>query len=230
MARRLAHELGYLYVDTGAMYRALALKALRAGVDPDDEAAMHRLAAQTHIDLQTAEASEGFGEKAAGATRAMRVLLDGADVTTAIRSPEVSARVSQVARIAGVRERLVSLQQQLAASGGVVMDGRDIGTVVLPEAEVKVYLTASLEERARRRLADLQDEGHSMSLEQVREDIARRDELDSSRAVSPLRQASDAVLVDTSGLSVDEVVVRLAALCRRVERGMPLLQERDRQV
>lgn len=203
VALELARTLGYLYIDTGAMYRAMALKALRLGVDPSDARAMTDLAQRTEVTLKTARAGER-----------PRVLLDGEDVTELIRRPEVNAVVSHVARIAGVRERLVALQQAMAQRGAVVMDGRDIGTVVLPSADVKVFLTASLSERARRRQAELRQAGHRLSLEQVEAELARRDELDSQREQSPLCQAPDAVLVDTTGKTVEQVVDEIVRLCR----------------
>ena len=141
------------------------------------------------------------------------VLVDGTDVSQAIRTPEVSHIVSQVAKLGPVREKMVELQRQMAARGGVLMDGRDIATHVLPNADVKIFLTASVEERARRRWQEMQAKGYTMTLEELQHDIAARDKADSEREISPLRQAEDAVLLDTTGLSIDEVVDRILAMC-----------------
>ncbi|MDI6871298.1 MAG: (d)CMP kinase [Bacillota bacterium] len=195
VARLVAERLGYLYIDTGAMYRALTLKALERGEDLNDGEALSALAAQTDIRL----AGEGPLGQA-------RVLLDGRDVSAEIRSPAVNGAVSLVAQVPGVREALVSMQRRLAEGGGVVMDGRDIGTVVLPHAEFKFFLTAALAERARRRAKDLAAQGHDEALPAIEEEVARRDRLDSERAVSPLRQAEDAEVIDTTSMTVDEVV------------------------
>ena len=202
VARKVAAALGYLYIDTGAMYRALTLAVLRAGVPVDDPAAVAAAVAGVRIRLEPSPAGN-------------RVFLDEEDVTAAIRSPEVSAAVSQVAAIPEVRRRLVTLQRQLAAEGGVVMDGRDIGTVVLPHADLKVFLTADLEERARRRYLELQAAGHGLDLEEIRSNLEERDRLDTGRAVSPLRIADDAVIIDTTDRPVERVVAEVLRLCRR---------------
>lgn len=194
VARLVAERLGYLYIDTGAMYRALTFKALRLGCDLDDAGGLAALARQTEIRL----ASGGSGEP--------RVFLDGSEVTEAIRTPEVNRGVSLVARVPEVREALVELQRALADEGNVVMDGRDIGTVVLPEAEHKFFLTATLAERARRRGRDLVAQGYAASAPEIEAEMARRDRLDSERAASPLRQAEDAEAVDTTARSIGEVV------------------------
>jgi cytidylate kinase len=200
VARLVARRLGYLYIDTGAMYRALTLKAQEAGVDLEDPVALGELAGRTEVCL----AGEGPDGQA-------RVFLDGREVSTAIRSPEVSRGVSLVARVPEVRTALVAMQRRLAEAGGVVMDGRDIGTVVLPQAEHKFFLTASLTERARRRSADLMAQGYAGDVTQVAEEVARRDRLDSERQVSPLRQAEDAEPIDTTALTADQVVERILA-------------------
>jgi len=202
VARKVAAALGYLYIDTGAMYRALTLAVLRAGVPVDDPAAVAAAVAGVRIRLEPSPAGN-------------RVFLDEEDVTAAIRSPEVSAAVSQVAAIPEVRRRLVTLQRQLAAEGGVVMDGRDIGTVVLPHADLKVFLTADLEERVRRRYLELQAAGHGLDLEEIRSNLEERDRLDTGRAVSPLRIADDAVIIDTTDRPVERVVAEVLRLCRR---------------
>lgn len=202
VARAVARALNYLYIDTGAMYRAIALAVLEAGLRPDDAERVERLARRLHVQLVPTP-------------RGDRVLLDGRDVTEPIRTPEVSQAVSPVAAIPGVRDHLVALQRQLAGRGGVVMDGRDIGTVVLPDADVKLFLTASVEERARRRWLELQAAGHRRSLESIRENIESRDRLDATRDVSPLRKAEDAVEIDTTDKSVDEVVELVLSVVRK---------------
>ncbi|GAB7386242.1 (d)CMP kinase [Bacillaceae bacterium] len=181
------------------MYRALTLHALRRGVDPDDEEEVAKLLAQTEI------AFRRIGHK-------QHVLLNGEDVTSAIRSPEVSANVSQFARLPKVRSKMLELQRQLAGRGNTVMDGRDIGTRVLPDAEVKVFLTASVEERAKRRYLELKRNGFEADLSRLKEEIIRRDKMDSEREIAPLRRAADAVLLDTTGMSVEEVSRRIIDL------------------
>ncbi|HEY3314684.1 MAG TPA: (d)CMP kinase [Bacillota bacterium] len=204
-AKSIAKRLGYLYIDTGAMYRALTLKALRRRVDLADEEALGRLAAASLIRLTKPDLPDGL----------YRVVLDGEDVTEAIRAPEVNAAVSDVAKVPAVRRRLVEQQRAMAEHGGVVMDGRDAGTNVLPDAEVKFYLTASLEERVRRRFEELRRKGFEVSLPSVRQDIARRDEIDSGRAVAPLRKALGAVEVDSSELTIDQMVESMLCACGR---------------
>ncbi|MGI9952877.1 (d)CMP kinase [Moorellaceae bacterium AZ2] len=203
VARQVAEKLGYLYIDTGAMYRALTWKALTQGLNLADEKALSDLAATTSLE---------FRILAPGATA---VFCDGQDVTREIRSPEVSQKVSQVAALPGVRRELVKHQRRMAAGGGVVMDGRDIGTHVLPEATYKFFLTASLEERARRRWQELVSQGKLVTMEQVREDIAERDRQDSQRAVAPLRPAPEAVIIDTTNLSPDEVTAHILCIIRQ---------------
>jgi cytidylate kinase len=189
------------------MYRALTLKALELGTDLTDPAALTALAVGT--DLQLEEASCGG---------AVRVFLDGREVTAEIRSPQVTEAVSLVARVSGVREVLVAQQRRLAEGGGVVMDGRDIGTVVLPQAEVKFFLMADLSERARRRAKDLEEQGFGAPpLAALEEEVARRDRLDSEREASPLRQAEDAETLDTSALTVNEVVGRILGRVKGAE-------------
>jgi len=206
VARRVAGELGYLYIDTGAMYRALSLAALRRGIAPGDEAALVRLAAAVRIDL----------EPGPGGTR---VLLDGEDVTVAIRHPDVNAIVSQVAGVAGVRAELGRQQQRMAARGGVVLEGRDTGSYIMPSADCKIFLTASFDERVQRRHAELRQQGHAVDLQQVADDIAGRDRSDSTRPVAPLVQPEGAVVIDSTGLTIDEVVARILAACRSATAG-----------
>jgi cytidylate kinase len=202
-ARAIAERLGWRYLDTGAYYRALALKALRQGGVRDDAAAT-LLAQGTRIE-------------STGDPRRPHIVLDGEDVTEAIRTPEVSEAASRVAAFPGVRRLLVSWQRSLREREPLVGEGRDLGTVVFPDAEVKLFLDADLTTRAARRHAELTSRGASLSLEAVRDDLRSRDERDRSRADSPLRQAADAVVVDTSGMDVDRQVE--AAL--RVIRAHP---------
>ncbi|MBQ3180719.1 MAG: (d)CMP kinase [Firmicutes bacterium] len=199
IAKSLAARLGYIYIDTGAMYRAVAWLALQKGVAVDDEAGLTALAAGAEIDMRVVD-----GENI--------ILLDGRDISREIRSPEVSAAASPVSAAAGVRSYLVDQQRRLAARGNVVLDGRDIGTVVLPDADCKIFLTASLEERAERRWREFAAKGLDIDIEQVRRDIAERDYRDSHRANSPLCQADDAVLLDSTGMSIDEVLQKTLEL------------------
>jgi cytidylate kinase len=201
-ARRVAERLGFLYLDTGAMYRALTWKALEGGIDLADEEALGELAETSRIDID----SEGRGD---------RLLVDGDDVTEEIRTPEVSRAVSHVAKVPAVRRAMVRLQRAIANEGRFVVEGRDIGTVVFPDADVKVYLEASLEERAERRRRELSDRGVQQTHGELVEEIRRRDEIDSGREDSPLTRADDAGPLDTTGLTiegqVDEVVRRVRA-------------------
>lgn len=203
VAKLVAKRLGYLYVDTGAMYRAVALKALRLGMDIGDPVTMAMLAQAT--DIQLLSQPDG----------SVRVMLDGEDVTEAIRTPEVSEAASIVSAHEGVREALVAKQRVLAESGGVVMEGRDVQTVVAPDAEVKVFLTASLDERARRRWQELRQRGTEIPYEQVLQELRERDERDQRRTVAPLRKAPDAVEIDTTHLSPEAVVEQIVALAQR---------------
>jgi cytidylate kinase len=203
VAKLLARQLGYLYVDTGAMYRAVTLKALLRGVDLADEGALSDLAVSTRIDLTT------------GSNEITRVFLEREDVTSAIRAPEVSRSVSIVARAPGVRAALVDRQKRLAGLCDVVMEGRDVGTVVAPEAQVKIFLTASVEERARRRQADSTARGYQVSLENTVEEIEERDRLDSSRLLAPLVPAPDARVIDCSRMNAQQVVELILELVRR---------------
>lgn len=192
IAKAIARRIGILYVDTGAMYRAIAYKALNLNLPLEQEEIISKMAWETDIVLEHGEFN--------------RVLCDGKDVTVGIRSPEVSRAVSMIATYPKVRERLVAIQRQEAKEKSVVMDGRDIGTYVLPKADLKIFLTASLEERAKRRWLELQQGGKKQSLESVQKDMANRDRLDQERAVSPLIPADDACILDTTGLSVGEIV------------------------
>jgi cytidylate kinase len=203
LGQRLAEALGYLYFDTGVMYRAVTLAALRRGVDPNDEAAVTRLAEVVHIDVVPPTVADG---------RQYTVLLDGEDVTWDLRQPEVDAWVSPVSAYPGVRAALLSQQRRIAAGGRVVMVGRDIGTVVLPNADLKIYLDASLEERARRRYKEMMARGQSASYEEVLRSMRRRDEIDSRRATAPLRPAPDAVVIDSTTMDADAVLKHVLKL------------------
>jgi cytidylate kinase len=199
-AKLVADRLDYTYIDTGAMYRAVTLAVLRSGIDPDDQAAVERLASECTITLARSEDGSPT------------IYLNGDDVTNTIRSPEVTSTVSLVSSYAGVRERMVAMQQEMGAKGGVVLDGRDIGTVVFPDADVKVFMVADLHARAERRHAELERVG--TSVDTIEAQLAERDRFDSSREVSPLRKADDAVLLDTSGLTIEEQVERVLELVR----------------
>lgn len=192
MARMVARALGFLYVDTGAIYRTLALFALQEGAAPADAQAVAGLLPRAGIRM-------GYGEDGG-----QRMYLNGEDVTEAIRTPEVSAAASQVSAHPQVRAFLLDMQRDLAKTGNVIMDGRDIGTVVLPDADVKIFLTASAEDRARRRLAELLERGEQIRFDTVLSDITERDRRDSTRSAAPLRQAEDALLVDTTDKSLEE--------------------------
>ncbi len=200
VAKLVAERLGFLYIDTGAMYRALTLKAMREGLPLDDEDQIAELLERTRLELKSDPQT--------------RVFLDGEDVSEAIRLPDVNRGVSAVAALGKVRQGLVMLQQEMA-KGHVVMDGRDIGTVVLPQAEVKVFLTASLKERARRRALELQSRGIEVSQEEAEAQLALRDKLDESREIGPLKKADDAYLLDTTDLTIGQVVEEILSLCKK---------------
>ncbi len=192
VARRVASLLGYLYVDTGAMYRALALKAQRQNVPLDSEDRLAQMAGQTRIDLRIDNGTQ-------------TILLDNEDVTSAIRTPEVSQAASKIAVIQGVRRVLVAEQRRAGQLGGVVMEGRDIGTIVFPDADLKIYLTASVEVRAQRRWLEHQQKGDKVDLTRTIEEVRERDQRDVQREHSPLKRAPDAVLVDSTAMEADEV-------------------------
>lgn len=203
VARELAESLGILLFDTGALYRCITLKALRKGTDLDDEKAIAKLARKPKIKLRTASVDDG---------RLADVLLDGEDVTWAIRQPEVDANVSKVAAYPLVREALLDVQREIADGHAVVMVGRDIGTVVTPQAGLKIYLDATVEERARRRYQDMRRQGEDMDYALVLDELRERDFKDSTRAVAPLRAADDAVRIKSDGLDVDEIVGQIERL------------------
>jgi cytidylate kinase len=201
VARRLAARLGYRLLDTGAMYRALAWSVARAGLAPEDTPALRRHVARVQIDVE--------GD---------RVVVDERDVSEEIRSPEIATLTSRLSMLGVVRDKLTPLQRRLAATGGVVLEGRDTGTVVCPDAEVKFYLDASLTERARRRQAELRARGVELDPQAAERDIAARDAQDSTRALAPLRRAPDAIVVDSTGLTVDQVVAIMAEAVERRRR------------
>ncbi|WP_431029677.1 (d)CMP kinase [Lysinibacillus sp. LZ02] len=201
IAKIVAENLGFTYIDTGAMYRAVTYKAIETGIQLEDAVTLEEMLRETEIKLQPS--NEG-----------QLVFVDGNDVSAAIRSNEVTAHVSQVAAHANIREILVGMQKQLAAAGGVVMDGRDIGTHVLPAAELKIFMSASVEERARRRHLDNEKRGISSSIEKLKEEIALRDKMDSEREASPLIQAKDAIFLDTTSLTIDEAATAILSLAK----------------
>jgi cytidylate kinase len=212
VARRVAGALGYLYLDSGAMYRALALKALQHKVSLDDEARLERLAAETYIELKPPTPEQ---EKAGAKNR---VFLDGAEVTDAIRTGEVAQAASRLATIAAVRHVLVAEQQRAGAGGGIVMEGRDIGTVVFPRAELKIFLDASPEVRTERRWKEHQEKGESVTVFQVLEEVRQRDKRDRERKVSPLVRASDAMIVDNTAMDVEETARLIVMLARERDK------------
>jgi len=200
VARAVAERLGYLYVDSGAMYRAVGLAALEQGLDPHDAEKVAAAAAPLEINLEKAAAG-------------IRVKLDGRDVTEAIRQPRVAQAASVVATIPAVRELLVAQQQRIGAGGGIVMEGRDIGSVVFPRAELKIFVSAAVDERARRRYEQQREQGIESALEKTRQEVAERDHRDRTRKVSPLVQAPDAVYLESTAMTAEDVVdviVRLA--------------------
>jgi cytidylate kinase len=205
LGRRLADSLGYLFFDTGVMYRAVTWAALQRHLDIGDEPALTSLAETVQIDVQPPSVDDG---------RVCDVLLDGQDVTWQIRQLEVESSVSPVSAYQGVRQALVSQQRRIGLRGRVVMVGRDIGTVVLPEAELKIYLDASPQERAMRRYRELEQRNGKADFEQVLSGVRNRDRIDSTRTFSPLCAAPDAVIIDSDKLSADEVFEKVEALCR----------------
>lgn len=206
IAKKAAADLGFIYVDTGAMYRALALYFIRNGIDGADEEAIKNALTQISVTLQYS-----------GGTQ--QVLLNGENVSDLIRTEEVSRMTSVTSALGCVREKLLSLQQDMAAAHDVIMDGRDIGTNVLPNADIKIYLTASVAERARRRYLEQEQKGGTSSLEEIEKDIIERDTRDKNRAIAPLRRAEDAVYLDTSDMNIDEVAAEIERLYREKIRS-----------
>ena len=204
IARAVSHKLGCIYVDTGSLFRAAALSLLEQGISPEDSAAVSKAAPNLRLDLCIADGVQ-------------HVFVDGRDVSAEIRREEIGKAASAFAREDAVRQRVLVIEREIAAREPVVMDGRDIGTVVLPNALAKVFLTASVEVRAKRRTAELREKGIEANFEEVKRDIAARDEQDKNRAVAPLRQAEDALLLDSSELGIAEVQQRILALVREKE-------------
>ncbi|HEX7504904.1 MAG TPA: (d)CMP kinase [Syntrophales bacterium] len=202
VGRLLAQKLSYIYLDTGALYRALALKVRMANLSPDNREKIAALCGSTTIALCERD-------------RATRIQLDGKDVTELIRTPEISMLASTISALPEVRDALLSVQRDSAREGGVVAEGRDMGTVVFPGADVKFYLTASPEERSRRRWLELKNRGHEVNLEEVLRDVVQRDRQDSEREIAPLRPSDDGVLIDSTGKNIDEVVVEMLGAVRR---------------
>lgn len=205
VAKQVAKQLHYTYCDTGAMYRALTLAALRAKVNLTDESAVLAILKTLQIQFKPGSPQQ-------------RVFIGEQEVTQAIRQPEVTNNVSTVAALAGVRRQLVRQQQQIAQQGSIVMDGRDIGTAVLPQAQVKIFLVASVAERARRRYQENVHKGIDTPLATLQKEIEIRDQKDSTREVSPLTQAKDAVKVDTTALSIDQVVAKIIAITNEKQK------------
>lgn len=196
----LASRLGYAYLDTGAMYRAVTYEALKKGlIDPAEITAMTKA-----LDMEVKPGTD-----------AMHVIVDGEDVTPFIRTPEVSGHVSEVSAIGGVRTAMVAIQRRQAEKGGIVLDGRDIGTTVLPKADVKIFLTASVHTRALRRFKELEAQHPELSLEDIEADVAKRDYMDSHREISPLKQAEDAILLDNGDLTLEGTAEAMIAICEK---------------
>lgn len=203
LAKAVAAELGIVYVDTGAIYRSIGYEIFRRGMDPKDAAAVTAVLPEIHIEMR-------YGEDGL-----QRMYLNGDDVTTEIRRPEISMYASGVSAIGEVRAFLLNMQRDLAKKSSVIMDGRDIGTVVLPDADVKIYLTASVETRAKRRMLELEQRGTPQTFEEVLQQIEERDWADMHRDVAPLRQAEDAVVVDTSALNFEESLAEILKVIRK---------------
>ena len=202
IAKIVAEALAFTYIDTGAMYRAVTYKAMQQNIQLHDAVSIEDMLRQTTIKLQPS-------------AQGQLIFVDGEDVSEAVRTNEVTANVSEVAAHANIREILVAMQQQLAANGGVVMDGRDIATHVLKDAELKIFMSATVEERARRRFLDNERRGIPSSIETLQEEIALRDKLDSEREASPLIQAEDALFLDTTHLSIDEAAAEILKLAKQ---------------
>jgi len=201
IARLLSRRLGYLQIDTGAMYRATAFLMNREGIDPGNPAALERFCAGLTVGFSTVNGIQ-------------RVFANGQDVTDQIRTPEMSLLTSRVAALKPVRDAMLLAQREMGRIGGVVLEGRDIGTVVFPDADLKFFLTASPEERGRRRHAELVAKGETVTLEETIAEVRQRDEQDSRRDLAPLRQADDAIAVDSTGVSIDEIVARMESFVR----------------
>ncbi len=205
----LASKLGYLYFDTGVMYRAVTSEALSRSIPISDERAVTQLAEKIRIDVQSPHVDDG---------RDMTLRVDGRDLTWAIRERIVDQNVSPVSAYAGVRHAMVAQQRRIGKQGRIVMVGRDIGTVVLPDADLKIYLDATLEERARRRFLERKNRGEPVEYDAILSEVKRRDEIDSTRSVSPLKKADDAEYIDSTGLSIEQVMKRVMEIVERKSR------------
>lgn len=210
LAMRLAEELGYLYFDTGVMYRAVTLAALRRAIPVEDEQRVSAIAQELDLDVRPPSGSDG---------RQYDVIMDGEDVTWEIRSPEVDRNVSQVSMYAGVREAMTRRQREIGSRGEVVMVGRDIGTVVLPDADLKLFLDASVEARAKRRYEECRERGEPAEYEDILEDMRRRDRIDSTRTLAPLQAAPDAIVLDNTHLSLDQELGEVLLIIASRERS-----------
>ncbi len=208
VAKRLARELGYTYLDTGAMYRAIAWAVLNKGLDPSDEVGLRRILATIRLELIVEE-------------RGLRLILNSHDVTEELRTPEMSQMASKVSEFKVVRDRMMELQRSMGSRGGMVAEGRDIGTVVFPEADVKIYLDAAKPERARRRFLELQAQVKGGTLDETLREMEERDRRDQERAVAPLRKAEDAVVIDSTSFGVEAVVDRIMREVRKKQRPNP---------
>ncbi len=206
ISKFVATEMGYLYIDTGAMYRAIGYKAIKSGINLDEREKIDKMAKETKIELKISDIGQC-------------IFLDGENVNDKIRTAEVSMAASKVSAIKGVRETLVKLQREIAGSNNVIMDGRDIGTVVLPDAEIKIFLTASVDDRAMRRYLEMRDKGIEVSFQEVKEDMEKRDYNDSHRAESPLKAACDATIIDTSGQTLGESVQMICDFIKSKTEG-----------
>lgn len=201
VARFLAKRLGYVYIDTGAMYRSVALRVKEKGTSPEDELALNQLASSLHITFITE------GEQT-------RVCCDGEDITSAIRSPEISRLASYISKQKGVREALVQMQREMGKEGGIILEGRDIGTVVFPDADVKFYLDAKSDERVRRRYHEMVKKGVKVDFKETQEELIQRDHNDMHRIHSPLKKANDALFIDSTHRSVEEVVEEMVHMVK----------------
>jgi cytidylate kinase len=206
VARSLAKRLGYVYIDTGAMYRSVALRAKEKGISPEDESALNQLASSLRITFVTE------GEQA-------HVFCDGKDITLAVRTPEISRLASYISKQQGVREALVQMQREMGKEGGVILEGRDIGTVVFPDADVKFYLDAESDERVRRRYHEMVQKGVKVDFKETQEELVQRDHHDMHRIHSPLKKANDAVFIDSTHRSVEEVVEEMVCIVTAKVRG-----------
>ncbi|QTL99971.1 (d)CMP kinase [Iocasia frigidifontis] len=207
IARILAKKLGYKYIDSGAIYRAITLLAIEQGVEAEDEIGLNRIANNIKIEFSPPD-QNGIN----------RVILNKVDVTDKLRGGIIDKNVSRIARVKGVRDALLIIQRRLAEDNNIVMDGRDIGSRVLPDAELKLYITASIEERAQRRFTELKEKDIDVDYEDIKSEIYKRDKLDKERKISPLVKAEDAFLLDTTDMSINEVLAKIIEIKKKVER------------